>query len=253
MARSLLVVTSRRPLAVAVACATLAGASALVAARPPGASSLMRSAVLGRVSLVERPDVRTTDLANAVVWLEPLDGAAGAVSGSGAAGGAAEVPGIVMESRRFRPMVRVLVPGSAVPFPNDDPFRHNVFSNSGPAAFDLGLYGRGEVRRATIARAGVYPIFCNIHARMVAYVVAVPTRWHAQAGADGSFEIADVPAGRYRLHAWHDRGGQRTLEVTVAPGAPAAADVALDARGWRLVPHRNKFGQAYPPEANDRY
>lgn len=230
----------------------LAGAPALVAARPAAAPDVMRSAVRGRVTLLERGDARTTDLENAVVWLEPLDGGtAGAPAPLAAA--PAIAPGVSMESRRFRPMVRVVTPGSAVPFPNDDPFRHNVFSNAGPAAFDLGLYGRGESRRASIARAGVYPIFCNIHARMVAYVVAVPTRWHAQAAGDGSFEIAGVPAGRWRLHAWHDRGGQRAVEVTVAGGAPAVADVALDARGWRPVPHRNKFGQAYPPEAHDRY
>ena len=252
MARSLLVVTSRR---VRRATALLV-ALGLPAAFATAAPSHMRSAVRGRVTLQERGGARTTDLENAVVWLEPLgDGTPGAAGGTGGAGAAAPlatVPGIAMESRRFRPMVRVVTPGSVVPFPNDDPFRHNVFSNAGPAAFDLGLYGRGEARRATFARAGVYPIFCNIHARMVAYVVAVPTRWHAQAAGDGSFEIADVPAGRDRLHAWHDRGGQRTVEVTVG-AAPAAADVSLDARGWRAVPHRNKFGQAYPPEAHDRY
>lgn len=237
-------VTSRRLLRAAVLLLVL-GAPVVIAAAAP---SHMRSAVRGRVTLQERGGARTTDLENAVVWLEPLDGG---TSGAGAAP-LATVPGIAMESRRFRPMVRVVTPGSAVPFPNDDPFRHNVFSNAGPAAFDLGLYGRGEARQATFARAGVYPIFCNIHARMVAYVVAVPTRWHAQAAGDGSFEIADVPAGRYRLHAWHDRGGQRTVDVTVG-AAPATADVSLDARNWRAVPHRNKFGQAYPPEAHDRY
>ena len=157
------------------------------------------------------------------------------------------------ENVRLTKVLRTSTPGSAVPFPNDDPFRHNVFSNAGPAAFDLGLYGRGEARRATFARPGIYPIFCNIHARMVAYVVAVPTGWYAQAGGDGTFAIADVPAGRYRLHAWHDRGGQRSVEVTVGGGAAAVADVSLDARGWRPAAHRNKFGQAYPPEAHDRY
>ena len=241
---------ARRRLGAAVLLLVLGAPAAFAAAAPTHMRSAARERVTvrGRVTLLERGDARTGDLENAVVWLEPLDGAA-----VPAAPPLATVPGIAMESRRFRPMVRVVTPGSLVPFPNDDPFRHNVFSNAGPAAFDLGLYGRGEARRATFARAGVYPIFCNIHARMVAYVVAVPTRWHAQAAGDGSFEIADVPAGRWRLHAWHDRGGQRTVEVTVGAGAPAVADVALDARGWRPVAHRNKFGQAYPPEAHDRY
>ena len=248
MARSLRYTPPRRLLGAAAACAALAGGPALLDARPPGAPEVMRGSVRGRVTILERGDARTADLENAVVWLEPLEPDAAAPPPAVMA-----APAIAMEGRRFRPMVRVVAPGGAVPFPNDDPFRHNVFSNAGPAAFDLGLYGRGDTRQATFARAGVYPIFCNIHARMVAYVVAVPSRWHAQAGADGAFELGDVPPGRWRLHLWHDRGGERTLPITVLPGPTTLGDVALDARAWRPAPHRNKFGQPYPPEAHDRY
>lgn len=201
----------------------------------------------GRVALLERAGPRTADLAHAVVWLETLDGDGGGASADGAP---AE---IVMESREFRPAVRVVAPGSAVTFPNYDPFRHNVFSNTGPGVFDLGLYGRSERREARVARAGVYPVFCNIHSRMVAYVLAVDSRWHAQAGDDGRWSIADVPAGRYRLHAWHDRGGEHVRELDVPAGGVADADVQLDARGWRPTRHRNKYGQDYPPEVRDRY
>jgi plastocyanin len=223
------------------AAAWLAAAVAAVPARGVAA----QGTVSGRITVLEREGSRTTDLDNAVVWLEPAGG-----NGTGAAPSA---PQIVMESRTFRPAVRVVTPGSTVPFPNYDPFRHNVFSNTGPGAFDLGLYGRGEVRSARIDRPGIYSIFCNIHARMVAYVVAVPAPWYAQAGADGRFEIPRVPAGRYRLRAWHDRAGEHAQDVTVGEGGATVVDVALDARGWRPRPHKNKFGQEYPPESRDRY
>jgi hypothetical protein len=98
----------------------------------------------------------------------------------------------------------------------------------------------------------VYPVFCNIHARMVAYLVAVPTRWYAQAAADGTYRLTDVTPGRYRLHAWHDRGGERTQDLAVAD-EQTSADVTLDARGWRYVAHKNKYGKDYPPETRDRY
>lgn len=221
---------------------------AALAGVPAARGVAAQGTVNGRITIVERAGSRTGDLENAVVWLEPADD-----DRADGAGARASAPSIVMESRRFRPAVRVVAPGSAVPFPNYDPFRHNVFSNAGPGAFDLGLYGRGEVRSARIERPGIYPIFCNIHARMTAYVVAVPTRWYAQAGPDGRYEIAGVPAGHYRLRAWHDRGGEHTRDVEVTAGTPVHGDVALDARGWRPVPHRNKFGQEYPPEARDRY
>ncbi|WP_025413408.1 hypothetical protein [Gemmatirosa kalamazoonensis] len=204
---------------------------------------LAQATVAGRVTVLERAGARTDDLENAVLWLEPLDAPRAA---------APTATEIVMEARRFRPAVRVVPPGSQVRFANYDPFRHNVFSDAGPGRFDLGLYGRGQSRSANVDAAGVYPVFCNIHARMVAYLIAVPSRWFAQAGADGAYQIADVPAGRYRLHAWHDRGGEATREIAVAAGH-LATDVQLDARGWRFVPHKNKYGQDYPPETRDRY
>ena len=218
----------------------------LVALLVPAASAGAQATVAGRVTVLERGSARTADLANAVVWLEP--------DGGDARRGAPAATEIVMDGREFRPAVRVVPAGSAVRFPNSDPFRHNVFSDAGPGRFDLGLYGRGESRGATVGAPGIYPIFCNIHARMVAYVLAVPTPWFTQVGADGSWQIAEVPPGRYRLHAWHDRGGEqvRDLEVT-AGGERAQADVQLDARGWRRLPHKNKYGHDYPPETRDRY
>ena len=55
-----------------------------------------------------------------------------------------------MESRRYRPAVRVVSPGSSVRFPNYDPFRHNVFSDAGPGRFDLARWRCGRRGRRRI-------------------------------------------------------------------------------------------------------
>ena len=202
-----------------------------------------QAAVAGQLSILERPGARTTDLAGAVVWLE--------ARGSGSS---APTRGqIVMESRQYVPRVRIVPAGSAVAFPNQDPFRHNVFSKAGPSEFDLGLYARGETKEARVERAGVYPVFCNIHAQMVAFIVAVPTPYVAQPSPDGRFSIAGVPAGTYTLHAWHDRAGDQTREVRVGADGLADVSVQLDARGYRFVQHKNKFGQEYAKAGRDRY
>lgn len=219
----------------------LLGVAVLVVTPNVGASG--QGNVTGQVSIVERAGARTSDLANAVVWLESRGGAPGPRSHAQ----------IAMESREFVPRVRVVAAGSAVGFPNQDPFRHNVFSKSGPSEFDLGLYGRGDSKDALVERAGVYPIFCNIHAKMVAFIVAVPTPYVAQPNPDGRFTIAAVPAGQYTLHAWHDRGGEKTSDVTVAADGAANVTVSLDASGYRAVPHKNKFGQEYTNTGRDRY
>jgi plastocyanin len=201
-------------------------------------------AVSGQVSIMERPGAKTNDLADAVVWLD-------------ARGAPPPTPTprsqIVMRSREYVPRVRIVAAGSSVAFPNQDPFRHNVFSKSGPNEFDLGLYGRGETKEARAERPGVYPVFCNIHAKMVAYIVALPSSLAAQPNPDGRFSIANVPPGTYTLHVWHDRGGSVTRELTVAADGQPVVNVQLDARGYRFVQHKNKFGQEYTNAGRDRY
>jgi plastocyanin len=210
----------------------------------PASAATGQTVVTGQLSIVERPGAKTTDLADAVVWLEARGGSAPA---------AMQRSQVVMRSREYVPRVRIVGVGSSVAFPNQDPFRHNVFSKSGPSEFDLGLYGRGESKDARVERAGVYPVFCNIHAKMLAFIVAVPTPYVAQPNPDGRFSIAGVPAGTYTVHAWHDRGGIVTRELTVADDGQPVVNVQLDARGYRFVQHKNKFGQEYTNGGRDRY
>ena len=160
---------------------------------------------------------------------------------------------MAMRSKSFVPHVQIVPVGGAVAWPNRDPFSHNVFSNTPGGAFDLGLYPRGDVRAAGFRRPGVYEIFCNIHPRMSAFVLAVPGTQYARPGADGQFTIADVPPGRYRLRVWHERAAPESQLVTVAADGVSGVRVALDARGYRPVPHANKFGQPYPTARRDEY
>lgn len=248
-----------RPLRALVTPAGLTALAALavrVGAQPPG------QLVTGRVTIAERAGVRTADLADAVVWLEPAGdggGARGPVAGGPGASTGGEAPAqIAMRGRSYVPRVRVVRAGSTVEFPNHDPFRHNVFSKTGPMEFDLGLYERGASRAARLTRAGVYPVFCDIHARMSAFVVAVASPWVAQPAADGRFALAAVPPGRYLLRVWHERGGEHARPVVVGDATPAPADTAelavqLDARAYRHRPHLNKFGQPYARTSGERY
>ena len=201
-------------------------------------------ALSGQLTILEKDGSRSSDLANAVIWLEP-------------ASGTAPVPRvtaqIAMEGKQFVPHVEVVTVGSTVAYPNHDPFRHNVFSKSGPTEFDLDLYGRGQSRQFQFERAGVYPIFCNIHARMVAYVVAVSSPWNARPGADGRFEFAGVAAGSYTLRIWHERGGQSSRPLTLPSDGTAPLQVQLDARTYRVAQHTNKFGSKYTITGSERY
>jgi plastocyanin len=198
----------------------------------------------GQLSITEKDGARTTDLATAVLWLEP-SAPAGALPRS--------LARIAMESKQFAPRVQVVTVGSAVEYPNHDPFRHNVFSKSGPAEFDLGLYARGDAKQMQFDRPGVYPIFCNIHAKMVAYVLAVASPYSVQPAADGRFSFGTVPAGSYTLRVWHERGGVSARPLTLPADAAAPLSVQLDARAYRFTQHKNKFGANYTLNGSERY
>jgi plastocyanin len=142
--------------------------------------------------------------------------------GSGPAPG--QHPKLAQRGQAFDPRVVVVAAGGTVEFPNLDPVYHNVFSVSPPRRFDLGKYPRGQSRSITFTRPGQVNVFCDIHSDMAGFVLVVPNRHWARPAADGSFELAGLPPGRYRVRAWHPDFPQRALQVDV----PDSGDVSLD-------------------------
>lgn len=206
-----------------------------------------QGAVSGRLTIAERSDATARDVASAIVQLESLDPARRDRSDAMAA------TEINMRGREFVPHVQIVRVGGKVTFPNSDPFSHNVFSNSALGAFDLGLYRSRASRSSTFNRAGTYAIYCNIHARMVSFVVVVNTPYVTKVKSDGRFVLAGVPAGSYRVRVWHERAPElvRTIEVPMTGLADLA--FSLDARGYFEKSHLNKFGVAYAATRADRY
>lgn len=209
-----------------------------------------QTVVSGQLVVIERQGADRTDLRTAVVYLEPRE-RGGQISGGRPTPRDAS---IAMTGREFVPHVRVILAGGTVSFPNRDPFSHNVFSNAEAGPFDLGLYRRGSSRTASFPRAGIYPIYCNIHSRMVSFVVAVPSTLVATVASDGRFAVPDVPPGTYLLHAWHERAGARVTHEIVVPAAGLPGQrIVLDTRAYVPGPHLNKFGLPYAATREDRY
>ena len=200
-------------------------------ARPPE----LAGQVSGRIQVTDAGGRPAQDLGNAVVFIE---GRGPRVTGTRM--------DVALDARQFRPRIVVIPVGTTLNFPNQDPFNHNVFSVTERNEFDLGLYGRGETRERRFNRPGLVRIYCNVHPRMTGFVVVRDNVWYAQPGADGSFSIADVPAGSYGIVVWHERGGMATQQITV-PSSGTLADVtlSLDATNYQFTQHKNKYGQEY--------
>jgi plastocyanin len=152
---------------------------------------------------------------------------------------------VTMKDKTFAPHVLPVLVGEEIDFPNLDPVFHNVFSLSAKNKFDLGLYKDGTSKKWKAVEPGVVRVFCNIHSSMTAYLVVLQNPYFASPGEDGAFRIADLPPGPYKVTAWDERGAPDSRTVEVEAGGTATVDFQLDARGYKELPHKNKFGREY--------
>ena len=81
--------------------------------------------------------------------------------------------------------------------------------------FDLGKYPQGESRTVRFPKAGLVNVYCDIHSDMAAFILVVPNRAFARPRPDGTWQLPDLPPGRYALCWWHPdfRPGRREVEL----------------------------------------
>ena len=203
--------------------ATLAGlaAAALVVAAQRGESVDTAGRVRGRLVL-DLPGATLADVGPVVVFLDGVDKPLSFAPPQ-------EQPAVHQRDARFAPSFLAIGVGTTVQMPNDDAIFHNVFSYSKPNDFDLGLYPAGQSRSVTFKHAGVVKAYCSIHESMNGTIYVAPSPWFATAGPSGSFEIAGVPPGRYKLATWCEKLPATEREVAVRPGQTLSVDVSLAA------------------------
>jgi len=214
---------------------------------------LAAGTVTGKVQLVDSriPAVRNRqDYSGVVISLTRVRADATAAS-------AAKRAVILQKDKTFSPHVLAIPVGTYVDFPNADPIFHNAFSSYSGQIFDIGLYPPGTSRSVRFTRPGVVRVFCNIHSSMSAMIVVLATPYFAVTGHDGAFALQDVPPGDYTLRVVHERASETALAALTRPLAVGAESQALPAidiseAGYLSIPHKNKFGQDYAPDTEDR-
>ncbi len=131
----------------------------------------------------------------------------------------------------FIPHVLPVLVGTTVEWPNHDDIFHNVFSYSDTKPFDLGLYKAPDLGRVTFDKPGRVDIFCSIHSGMSCVVLVLENPYFAATNPQGGYSIPNVPAGVYKLKAWHERMPAQVKEVTVPAIGEVKADFTLGITG----------------------
>lgn len=134
----------------------------------------------------------------------------------------------VMDQRgcMYSPRVLGVMAGQELEIRNSDATLHNVHSLAEKSKqFNNAMPMKGMTIKRKFTEPEVMVRFkCDVHPWMAAYIGVLNHPFHAATAENGTFSIANVPAGTYTIEAWHEKMGAQTASVTVTDGGAATAD-----------------------------
>jgi plastocyanin len=131
----------------------------------------------------------------------------------------------------FKPRVLGIQTGQTLKVTNSDPVTHNIHPLAQVNREWNHSQSQGDppLVRRFVRQEIMIPVKCNIHTWMRAFIGAVDHPYFAVSGADGSFEIKNLPPGEYTVAAWQEKLGTQEQRVTLA--ASGSANIAFTFKG----------------------
>jgi len=123
----------------------------------------------------------------------------------------------------YLPHVQAVPVGSRVEILNSDGILHNVHAYFNGLDPKDTVFNKAQPKflkkiSQTLDRAGTYYFNCDVHNHMSAFIVVLDHPYYALTDEDGSFTVADVPAGSYMVQAWHEVLGTKQKAIQVEAG-----------------------------------
>jgi plastocyanin len=166
-------------------------------------------------------------LADVVVSLEGISGKSTGAS----------APPFVLDQKgcEYVPSIFAVQTGQKIVVKNSDPVLHNIHTmpaeGSGNPTKNEAQLPNGADLTFSFSKAENFLKFkCDVHSWMFAWVSIFDHPYFAVSGKDGTFKIANVPPGKYKVQAAHRKAGMVTQEIEVKEGEPAKVDLSLDAK-----------------------
>jgi len=121
--------------------------------------------------------------------------------------------------------------GQNIRINNGDPILHNVHTYADAKT----LFNRAQPKGSPAIDksfskddGAVIKFKCDVHPWMTGWLVLNDNSLNAVTGDNGEFEIKGVPAGTYKLQAWQEKYGPKTVDVTVVADKTAEATFTYD-------------------------
>ena len=136
---------------------------------------------------------------------------------------------------QFLPFVTIVSDKRELTVTNLDPVSHDIqgyaYDQSG---VDIVLHrpslkatGTTDVVNLVKGRK-VFTMQCGMHPYMQNWGYAIDNHYYAVTNQDGTFVIGDLPAGTYRIKAWHPALGIQERDVTLQPNETATLDLSFE-------------------------
>ncbi len=112
-----------------------------------------------------------------------------------------------------------------------NPHSFEAMGASSTTIFNIALPEKGKgldkpIKLRKAAQGSVLRMQCDQHEFMQTWGLPITNPYYAVVGEDGKFELKDVPAGKYKLVAWHpalNKAKVMEQEIEVKDGADASA------------------------------
>lgn len=129
----------------------------------------------------------------------------------------------------YIPHVAAAMTGQTVVYRNSDKTTHNVHSQPDKSPpWNRSQPPGAPAIEVSFSHAEVaIPVKCNVHPWMRSYLAVFDHPYFAVTGADGSFEIRNLPPGKYTLEVWHEKYGTLSQPLVIAAKQAVRADFAF--------------------------
>jgi len=147
------------------------------------------------------------------------------IEGAPKLNGASQPAALLDQSRcTYSPHVLGVQIGQTLNIRSSDPTMHNVhFNPTINPAHNYAMTQVGQEVKTTFNGAEFIRMKCDVHPWMTAWVGVFDNPFYAVTKQEGSFEIKGIPAGNYRLVAWHELYGRQEQSLTIADDKPIEA------------------------------
>ncbi|MBC7791265.1 MAG: hypothetical protein H7Z74_15065 [Anaerolineae bacterium] len=130
----------------------------------------------------------------------------------------------------FQPRVQAAIAGGMLNVISTDPIEHRtrfMSASNGKTIETILQHDAGAVVpvETVLRRVGRVLVRSDLHPWMQGWIQVFDHPYFVVTGSSGDFQIDNVPAGRYRLVAWHPKLGQR--DTTVSVSSSATTDLKL--------------------------